>query len=475
MLQLREYQGDLGAIGGLVSSIRNGHKQILLQASTGAGKTIIASSMIQRAVNKGNKCLFVAHRKEIITQTSEKLHGFGIEHGVIMAGHNGYAPSLPVQLASIQTLSNRHKPHADLVIIDETHLACSASFQKIIEHYSGSIIIGLTATPTRLDGRGLGEIYTDMVQVVSMRRLIDDGHLVQPRVFAPFTPDLGKFKTVRGDYDATQISEEMDKASITGDIVKHWQTHAFERKTICFASSIAHSQHIVDEFNAAGISAKHLDGTTNAALRDKTLQEWREGKFHVLSNMGLFIEGLDVPEVSCCILARPTQSVTIYLQAVGRAMRPAKGKTNCIILDHAGLTHSHGLVDEEREWSLEGKKKKSRKGEQEKAPSVTVCDSCFCAYSRVLSPDACPECGKVTERKGREIEINADENLIELTPEMMQAIKQRKKDELKSARTKDELITLGKSRGYNFPHAWADRILGQRHEWAAKRGGMVHG
>lgn len=467
MIELRPYQDN--SIGGLINSIRHGNKKILLQASTGAGKTIIASSMIQRAVAKGNHCLFIAHRKEIISQTSEKLDTFGIDHGVIMSGHSRYKPTHPVQLASIQTLSNRHKPKADLVIIDETHLACSTSFQKIIEHYEGAVIIGLTATPIRLDGRGLGEIYTDMVQVVPMRRLIDDGHLVQPRVFAPFTPDLKKFRTVRGDYDANQVSDEMDKSSITGDIVKHWQAHAAGRKTICFAASVAHSQHIVDEFNAAGISAKHLDGATNAALRDKTLNEWREGKFHVLSNMGLFIEGLDVPEVSCCILARPTQSVTIYLQAVGRAMRPAKNKTDCIVLDHAGLTHSHGLVDEEREWSLEGKKKKSRKGETEKAPAVHVCDGCFAAYSRVEFPDKCPECGKVTERKGREIEVNEEANLIELTPEMMQAIKQRKKDELKAARTKEELVTLGKSRGYNYPHAWADRILGQRAEWAAKR------
>lgn len=473
MIILRDYQNN--SIGGLVNSVRNGHKQILLQASTGAGKTIIASSMIQRAVSKGNKCLFIAHRKEIISQTSDKLKSFGIEHGVIMAGHSGYSPLLPVQLASIQTLMNRSRPHADLVIIDETHLACSASFKKIIEHYQGSVIIGLTATPIRLDGRGLGEIYSDMVQVVPMRRLIDDGHLVQPRVFAPFTPDLKRFKTVRGDYDATQISEEMDKASITGDIVKHWQSHATGRKTIVFASSISHSQHIVDEFTSNGISARHLDGTTPAHLRDKTLQEWREGKFHVLSNMGLFIEGLDVPEVSCCVLARPTKSLTIYLQAVGRIMRPAKNKTDCIILDHAGLTHEHGLVDDDREWSLEGKKKKSRKGSEEKAPAVTVCDSCFAAYSRAVSPDACPECGKVTERKVREIEVNADQNLIELTPDMIQAIKARKQSEMKNARTEAELIELGKSRGYKYPAQWAGHVMKQRQQWQAQRGGVFYG
>lgn len=472
MIVLRDYQTN--SIDGLIAAIKKGHKQILLQASTGAGKTIIASSMIQRAVNKGNKCLFIAHRKEIVNQTSEKLKSFGIGHGVIMSGHSGYAPSLPVQLASIQTLMNRHRPDADLVIIDETHLACSASFQKIIEHYAGAVIIGLTATPTRLDGRGLGEIYTDMVKVVPMRRLIDDGHLVQPRVFAPFTPDLGKFKTVRGDYDATQVSDEMDSASITGDIVKHWQQHAAGRKTIAFASSIAHSQHIVDEFIAQGISARHLDGTTPAALRDKTLQEWRDGKFHVLSNMGLFVEGLDVPSVSCCILARPTQSVTIYLQAVGRVMRPAPNKTDCIILDHAGLTHSHGLVDEEREWTLDGKKKKKR-GAIDKAPSVTVCDSCFAAYSRADSPDACPECGKVTEKHQRKVEVNAEENLIEITADMMQAIRARKKQELKNARTLEELVEFGVKQGYRFPRQWAGHILKQRGEWAAKRGAVAYG
>lgn len=468
-MELRPYQSN--SIDGLISSIRKGSKCVLLQAATGAGKTIIASSMTQRAVNKGSKVLFIAHRKEIINQTSEKLHGFGIKHGVIMAGHSGYSPSLPVQLASIQTLSLRHKPDADLVIIDECHLSVSASFQKIIEHYKGSVIIGLTATPIRLDGRGLGEIYSDMVQVVPMRQLIDDGHLVQPRVFAPFMPDLKKFKTVRGDYDAAQVADEMDKSVITGDIVKHWQQHAFERKTICFASSIAHSQHIVDCFTDAGISARHLDGTTPAALRDKTMQEWRDGKFHVLSNMGLFIEGLDVPAASCCILARPTQSLTIYLQAVGRVMRPSAGKIDCIILDHSGLTHTHGLVDEDRDWTLDGKKKKSRKGESEKAPSVTVCGSCFAAYSRIAHPDACPECGKVTERTGREIETDESGVLIELSPEMMQAIKARKKDELKAAKTDEQLLELGIQRGYKNPHFWAMKIQETRQQWKQSRAG----
>jgi DNA repair protein RadD len=469
-IKLRPYQEE--SIDNLRGLLRQKNKRLLLQASTGAGKTVIASRMIDLAIERGNHCLFVAHRKEIINQTSEKLDTFGIDHGVIMSGHRRHKPFLPVQVASIQTLSNRHKPKADLVIIDETHLACSKSFLALIEHYKDSVIIGLTATPIRLDGRGLGEIYSHIVEVVPMKQLITDGFLVRPRVFAPFTPDMAGVQTVRGDYDAAQVADLMDRSSITGDIVKHWQQHAARRKTIVFAASVAHSEHIRDAFLAAGISAKHLDGKTPAAVRDRTLSEWRAGRFEVLSNCGLFIEGLDVPEVSCCILARPTQSLTIYLQAVGRAMRPAANKTDCIILDHAGLTHRHGLIDEPREWSLAGKKRKSRKSENdEKAPSVAICEMCFAAFSRAEHPDECPDCGHELPKKERAAaSVSGDGELVELTAEHLAAIKARKKQELKAAKTTEQLIELGRSRGYKNPAYWASKIQETRQQWRSSRG-----
>jgi superfamily II DNA or RNA helicase len=152
----------------------------------------------------------------------------------------------------------------------------------------------------------------------------------------------------------------MDNKKITGDIVKHWKSNARNHKTIVFASSVAHSKNIVEAFIATGISARHLDATTSASERDQTLADWRAGEFHVLSNIGLFVEGLDVPDASCCVLARPTKSVTIYLQAIGRIMRPAPNKTECIILDHAGLTYEHNLVDAPRKWSLHGRIKKNK-------------------------------------------------------------------------------------------------------------------
>ena len=435
MINLRPYQN--GAIENLKTAIAGGHQKVLLQAATGAGKTIIACEMIRRATSKNKTVLFVAHRKEIILQTSLKLDAFGIAHGVIMSSHkrkNNHA----VQVASIQTLTRRGKPEADLIIIDECHLSVSKTYQQLINNYPKATIIGLTATPQRLDGKGLGEIYSELVSVIPVAELIADGHLVKPRTFAPFVPDLKGIKTVKGDYDATQTAKLMDKKQITADIVKHWTNAAklpiginenmpvgindktrdvagfikniddetfaksaincVFRKTIIFASSVQHSKNLVQEFQISGITAKHLDATTPATIRDQTLNEWRDGKFTVLSNMGLFIEGLDVPAASCCILARPTKSLTIYLQAVGRVMRPHESKTDCIILDCAGLTYEHGFVDDHREWTLNGRMKKPKSD----VVAVHICEECFAAYSKAEHPNECPECGFETPTERRE-------------------------------------------------------------------------
>jgi superfamily II DNA or RNA helicase len=482
MITLRNYQND--AVANLRSSIGGGNRQVLLQAATGAGKTIIASRIIELALSKGKRVLFIAHRKEIINQSSSKLDDFEIEHGVIMA-NNPRTNDHAVQVASIQTLTRRDKPNADLVIIDECHLSCSASYKAIVEHYANSTIVGLTATPIRLDGKGLGEIYRDIIQVVPMSQLISEGHLVKPRVFAPFTPDLKNVRKSKGDYDASETAKLMDRKEITADIVKHWfDTQRPDvgitdsndedidlspvpkgsvddappyRKTIVFASSVEHSKNIVEEFEASGISARHLDANSPANIRDKTLQEWRDGAFTVLSNMGLFIEGLDVPAASCCILARPTKSLTIYLQAVGRVMRPHESKTDCVILDCAGLTYEHGFVDDAREWTLDGKIKKPK----DEVPAVHICESCFAAYSKAEHPNKCPECGFVTEIERKDIET-ADVEMVELTPSIIADLRAKRIKwlEFTKCKTLDDYIELGKLRGYKAGwayHKWNDR------------------
>jgi superfamily II DNA or RNA helicase len=465
MIELRPYQND--AIGNLRTSIANGNNRPLLQAATGAGKTIIACEMIRLATMKSKRVIFIAHRKEIITQTSGKLDAFGINHGVIMANHSR-VNNEPVQVASIQTLTRRDKPPADLIIIDECHLSCSASYKQIVNEYPNATVIGLTATPTRLDGKGLGEIYSDIIQVVPMSQLIAENNLVKPRVFAPFTPDMKRIKKSKGDYDTTETAKLMDRKEITANIVKHWSESANERKTIVFASSIEHSKNIVSEFIESGISAKHLDANTPAAERDQTLNEWRDGKFTVLSNMGLFIEGLDVPAASCCILARPTKSLTIYLQAVGRVMRPHESKTDCIILDCAGLTYEHGFVDDAREWSLDGKVKKPK----DDVPAVHICESCFAAYSKAQHPYECPECGFETPVEQREVN-NVDVDMIELTPSIMADIRANRIKwlEFTKCKTLDDFKELGRLRGYK--QGWAYIKYNDRVNWLQANGYTV--
>lgn len=465
MISLRHYQQN--AITEIKNSIKRGNKRIVLQASTGAGKTIIACSIIKSAIEKNSNVLFIAHRREILVQTSEKLSSFGVEHGVIMGSCKNKNPNANVQIASIQTVSNRAKSKADILIIDEGHLSLSKSFLDLIAHYPDAIILCLTATPVRTDGRGLGEVYSDLIQVVPMRQLIEEGFLVKPRVFAPFTPDMTGVKTSKGDFDATQTAQVMDKSSITGDIIKHWEQHAKGRKTICFATGIEHSKHIVEQFINAGIDARHLDGTASISERESIFNAWKRGEFLILSNVGLYVEGMDFPECSCCILARPTLSTIIYLQSVGRAMRPFKDKKDCIILDHAGCTHSLGFITQDREWSLDAKKKKKGK---DKAPAVKVCESCFAAYP--AQSRECPECGHVPESKQVDVAqlTNGDGFLVELQDSHIrfieeQRIKEQKKNELKAAKTTEQLIELGRIRNYKNPYGWAQKIQQQRHQW----------
>ena len=210
--------------------------------------------MIWLALGKAKRALFIAHRKEIILQSSQKLDAFGIDHGIIMASHsrkNNHA----VQVASIQKLTRRDNPEADLIIIDECHLSCSASYKKLIDAYPN-------------------EIYSDIVEVLPMTHLISEGHLMKSRVFAPFMPDMKNVRTVKGNYDATQTSVIMDNKKITGDIIKHWKSNARNHKTIVFASSVAHSKNIVIAFTEAGISARHLDATTSASGKAACFYDW---------------------------------------------------------------------------------------------------------------------------------------------------------------------------------------------------------
>jgi len=292
---------------------------------------------------------------------------------------SGHSPKAPVQVASIQTLIRRELPPADLLIIDEAHRAISRGYMTLAQNYPRAVILGLTATPERLDGKGLDHLFDDMVVVETVPGLIDRGFLVKPRCYIGPAADTSAVKTKRGDYDEAQLAAASDTPKLVGDIVANWQRLANGRKTAVFAVNVEHARHIANEFWAAGVPAATLVGTTPKAERAAILADWRGGAITVVTSVMILVEGFDFPELECLILARKTQSVSLYLQAAGRVLRPAPGKTDALILDHADCVRMHGPPHIHREWSLEGAKGKSRE-----VGELFDCPRCHLAFE----PDA---------------------------------------------------------------------------------------
>ena len=418
-MDLRPYQGDV--ILRLREAVGSGHQRPLLVAPTGAGKTVIAAAVIGNAVALGKRVLFLAHRRELIQQAAEKLwRAAGIDAGVIMAGH-GLRPDQPVQVASVQTLWHRamrtsaiERPQADLVVVDEAHRARARTYEAILNAYPDAVVLGLTATPCRGDGRGLGNVFEVLVECPPVGELVALGFLVPTVVYAPSTPDLTGIRVERGDYVERQLAERMDDVKLIGDVVSHWHRHAADRQTVVFASSVAHSVHLRDEFQRSGVWAEHIDGTTPVDERDAILKRLADGQVRVVCNYGVLTEGWDSPAVSACVLARPTKNMGLFRQMVGRVLRPAPGKTDALILDHAGATHEHGFVEEPVEWTLDTDKRAENPRQtarsEGQAPGFKDCPECG-ALRTAGKP--CSACGWKPRAKAEAVEV-ADGELARL-------------------------------------------------------------
>ncbi len=367
--------------------------------------------MIHSAVVRGGSVLVIAHRRELIDQVSIRLDQFGVDHGVIMANHQRHKPWLPVQVASIATLARRmtladgtphpNRPRPSLIIIDEAHHARAGTYLKILECFPGVAVIGLTATPWRTDGKGLGELFEALVVAATPAELIDAGHLVRYAGFSYQIPNLEGVKTTGGDYDGLQLSERCSTVELVGGIVEQYQEHSPGKRAVVFAVGVAHSQMIVSAFTKAGIAAEHLDGETPNDLRAAILARLASGETHVVSNCAVLTEGWDCPAVEVCILARPTKSAGLFMQMVGRVLRPAPGKALARIHDHAGCMIEHGLPDRDRDYSLECDVEKKRKGGK---AAVAICPECMATCD--IDAESCPQCGvvfDVPKGSGREV------------------------------------------------------------------------
>jgi len=384
-MQLRPYQQQL--ISDTVQSIRQGYKAPLVQSPTGSGKTVIFSFIAQGAVKKGNRVLILTHRREILQQTVDKLNAFGIHPGTITAGQP--ITDNPVQVAMIGTIARKlgSLTPPDLIIIDECQHAIAPSWSKVINYFT-CIKIGFTATPELLSGEGLNKIFDTLITGPSTRQLVETGYLSNPRIFCGPDSDI-KIKITKGDYDKEQQTAVYTRPTIIGSVLEHYKQYLDGKPVVCFCASIKHCHFMEDVFIQAGYRAATIKGGMSKTDRDNLITGLKDGSLQVLCSCDVISEGVDIPVIAGVILLRKTQSLALYFQQVGRALRVYPGKTEAIILDHVGNVRIHGHALADREWSLAAKCRAKRQAVT--MPVISVCPACTAVWEG--TPLLCPDCG----------------------------------------------------------------------------------
>lgn len=447
---LRDYQTNAIEAGRAI--LRKGQRRFVLYSPTGSGKTVMGMSFIANALAKGKRVAFLANRITLVGQASAQLRRAGIDHGVIQ-GENSFNTGSACIVCSIQTVARRGLPPVDVIVIDEGHgVPGSKDYLRVIFANNNVPIIALTATPF---ARGMAKthkelldepLFEGMVIASTIRELINAGMLVDCDIYAPTQPDLSGVKTKRNrfgeiDYDDKSLAEAVDKPALIGDIVGHWLKASRGRTTVCFATNIAHSKHIVEQFQRAGVKSAHLDGYMDDAERAEIMGRMDRGEITVLSNVAVLREGWDFPACEVMILARPTKSLTTWIQMAGRILRPAPGKTRALILDHSGSAHELGYPTDDLPLELcDGNPKAAAKKAEPKEKKPTKCPSC--AYMKPAGQHKCSQCGFAPERKSEVQHADGDLLLIDRTKKG--ALARESKQEIYS-----QLIAIGSERGYS--------------------------
>lgn len=424
-VDLRPYQAE--AVANISNALRY-HRRVLFRLPTGGGKTVIVGHMMLRCAMKAWREWFLCHRMELIDQTSATLHKIGLDHGFIAAGYPA-SPRDSILVCSVATIGRRidKLEGPKIIFVDEAHHSVAGTWHAIINAFPDALIVGVTATPERLDGRGLGDIFTSLVTGPTEKWLMEQGYLSD---FIGWThsrlPDLADMKTVGADYDQKALATAMSDSFIMGDAVEHYMDVCPHARAVAFCVSVEHAYRVRDAFRAAGVKCEELDGKAPKDVRRSVIAAYRAGDIELLTSVDLFGEGFDLPEMRAAILLRPTKSLGMYLQQCGRAFRPvyAEGfdietqqgrldaiaagpKPRAFLLDHAGNSRKpedggHGAPDLEREWSLQGRKKSTRDAS---APMPRVCPRCFGASGP--SAPRCKYCGWEFEVTPREVEERA--------------------------------------------------------------------
>ncbi|GGI86942.1 DEAD/DEAH box helicase [Deinococcus wulumuqiensis] len=410
---LRPYQE--AAINGVQAEFKRGRKQVMLSMPTGAGKTLTASEMLGRSHAKGKTMLWLTDREELADQASDAFDRVGIPHSYIMAGESADRLGRAF-VGTIQSFlawrrkdatgeSRKWTPEkVDFIVIDEAHRTQSRSFQLMLAEYPDAFVLGLSATPMRGDGQGLGKTYRSLVVPVTMRELLDEGVLVTPRYFVPPQAEYTKLQRIKtGDFSSAELSAWAEaNPQLVGDAVENFARICPSDRFLAFPPDIKTSLALRDRMNAAGFSCIHIDGNTPKPERRRLMQAFRDGEYQGMTSVNIAIEGLDVPDVVTAINMRPTKSERIWVQMVGRVLRSAPGKTFGRILDHAGGLAMFGPAEDfvpPELHSKEGKKsegsksRKKPKDEKKQFPCEGLLPTGDACCAVLIGTHVCPECG----------------------------------------------------------------------------------
>ena len=402
MKQLRPYQTDI--VNRVRQAYLQGFKAPCVVLPCGGGKSVIVAEIAKRTTDKQNHVLFLVHRKELVDQIQKTFNYWGVDMK--------NADIMMVQTAT-RRISKLQKPA--LIITDENHHSKATTYRRIYNSFPNVCRLGVTATPVRLDGSGLGDVNDVLIEGVSAKWLIKNNYLAPYDYYAPSIADLTGIKIQHGEYETKSAQKALMKTAVFGNVIRHYRQLADGKQAICYCVSIKHSMAMAEEFRNADISAEHIDGNTPKDERERIISEFRSGKIKILCNVDLISEGFDVPDCECAILLRPTKSLTLYIQQSMRCMRYKPDK-RAIIIDHVGNYARFRMPDADRKWNLNAKKKSERNQEAEEEVKVKQCPECFYTFEPpAFGRAVCPNCGYIFPKKERKIKNEEDTKLKKIT------------------------------------------------------------
>lgn len=435
-MPFKPYDYQLKAINEARQRLAEGHKSVLIQSPAGSGKSVIIAEIARMTTEKGGRVLFLVHRRELIAQIYETFIADEVDMKKVLI-------STPIRVKN--KIKKRAVARPALIITDETHHSLAESYRMIYSFFHDVPRLGFTATPWRMSGKGFKDIYEVMVEGPQVAWLIQHNRLSNATIYAPNTADLSDLKkSSTGDFTAASM-DKMAQRIIFSDVVDTWKEKASGLKTIVYCHAIDFSKQVADWFNQAGIPAQHADSKTPQRERDRIMADFKSGKIQVLCNVDLVSEGFNVPDCSCVVMLRPTESLVLYIQQSMRCMRYKPGK-QAVIIDQVGNVDRFGVPQQDRQWTLEDREKKKQRSGGSSGPAIKTCPQCFAVVPARVT--LCPMCGHIWEVESDDVEIKKEAKLEKIDTSFVfktDYLTNKKPSELKSVA---ELKAYAEAKGY---------------------------